>query len=359
MLPGGELSVSDASTNARFHVAFTGDFQDSAGRPKYREYGVATLQNCPHIDYSLIPEWSAELTAGQIGGANGVVVLSSRVTKQSLVERSALLAIARFGVGYDSVDVAACTEADVLLIIAVGAVDRSVAEATLTWMLALSHNVRSKDLLVRRGRWDERSQFMGSELRQRTLGLVGFGRIAQAVVQLVRVFGMKEILAFDPLVERQVAARQGVELVGLDELLARSDFVSIHCPLNVTTRNLIGEKQLATMKPDAYLINTARGGIVDEQALYCALKERRIAGAGIDVFAEEPLTRPHPLAEFDNVLLAPHCIAWTNELFGDIGRTVCQGLVDLACRKEPAGMVNLEVLQRPGFKKKWARWHRS
>jgi phosphoglycerate dehydrogenase-like enzyme len=317
-----------------------------------------TLQNYPHVDCSVIPEWSTELTAGQIGSAQGVVVLSSRVTRQSLAGRSDLLAIARFGVGYDSVDVAACTEADVLLLIAVGAVDRSVAEATLTWMLALAHHVRSKDLLVRQGRWDERSQFMGSELRQRTLGLVGFGRIAQAVVQLVQAFGMKA-LAFDPLVDRQIAARQGVQLVGLDELLARSDFVSIHCPLNETTRNLIGENQLAKMKPEAFLINTARGGIVDEQALYRALKERRIAGAGIDVFVEEPLIEPHPLAEFDNVLLAPHCIAWTNELFGDIGRTVCQGLADLACGKVPAGMVNPEVLQCPGFKTKWAQWRRS
>jgi phosphoglycerate dehydrogenase-like enzyme len=337
-------------------VAFTGDFQDASGRPKYRDYGLRTLQAYPHIEYSVIPEWTAELTADQIGSANGVVVLSSRVSRRSLSGRGELLAIARFGVGYDSVDVEACTAADVLLIIAVGAVDRSVAEATLTWMLALSHHVRNKDLLVRQGNWDARSQFMGSELRQRALGLVGFGRIAQALVRLVKVFGMKEILAFDPLVDRHFAAQQGVELVGLDELLARCDFVSIHCPLNEGTKNLISESQLATMKPDAFLINTARGGIVDEQALYRALKDGRIAGAGIDVFAEEPLTGPHPLAEFDNVLLAPHCIAWTNELFGEIGRAVCQGLADLASGKTPNGIVNPAVLQRPGFKRKWQRW---
>jgi phosphoglycerate dehydrogenase-like enzyme len=350
------MSVTSKTSGAPFRVAFTGDFQDAAGRPKYRDYGLNTLQAYPHIEYSVIPEWAAELTADQIGSANGVVVLSSRVTKGSLTGCKQLLAIARFGVGFDSVDVEACTQADVLLIIAVGAVDRSVAEATLTWMLALSHHVRSKDLLVRRGNWDARSQFMGSELRQRTLGLVGFGRIAQALVRLVKVFGMKGILAFDPLVDRHVAAQQGVELVGLEELLSRSDFVSVHCPLNEGTRNLIGENQLARMKPDAFLINTARGGIVDEQALYRALKEGRLAGAGIDVFAEEPLTRPHPLAEFDNVLLAPHCIAWTNELFGDIGRTVCQGLADLASGKTPNGIVNPAVLQRSGFKTKWARW---
>ena len=110
------------------------------------------------------------------------------------------------------------------------------------------------------------------------------------------------------------------------------------------------------MKPEAYLINTARGGIVDEAALYRALKARQIAGAAIDVFAREPLTEPHPLAEFDNVLLAPHCIAWTHELFGEIGQTVCQGLVDLSRGQVPRGIINPEVLDRPGFQQKWSRW---
>ncbi|MGE5192250.1 MAG: NAD(P)-dependent oxidoreductase [Deltaproteobacteria bacterium] len=343
-------------TSAPFRVAFTGDFQDATGKPKYRDFGLGTFQSHPNIEYHVMPGFTPELTADQIGDAHGVVVLTPRVTERSLIGRSELLAIARFGVGYDSVDVAACTEADVLLLIAAGAVDRSVAEATLTWMLALSHRVRSKDLLVREGNWEARSQFMGSSLRQRTLGLVGFGRIAQALVQLVQGFQMKQFLAFDPLVDAKIAARHGVELVSLDDLLARSDFVSIHCPLNEETRNLIGEQQLARMKREAFLINTARGGIVDERALYRALKDRRIAGAAIDVFAEEPLTRPHLLTEFDSVLLAPHCIAWTDDLFSDIGRTVCEGLADLARGEMPHGIVNAAVLERPGFKKKWARW---
>src|SRR5262249_10102835 len=152
-------------------------------------------------------------------------------------------------------------------------------EATLTWMLALSHHVRSKDLLVRTGNWEGRSQLMGSELRRRTLGMVGFGRIARALVQLVNSFGMKAFLAYAPVADRRIAPQQGVELAGLDELLARSDFVSIHCPLDEKTKNLIGAKQLALMRPDAFLINTARGGIVDEEALYQALQKRQIAGA--------------------------------------------------------------------------------
>jgi phosphoglycerate dehydrogenase-like enzyme len=338
-----------------FRVAFTGDFQDTTGAPKYREVGLATFQNHPQIVHRIIPDSGPELTTGQIGDAHGVVVLTPRVTRHSVADRPDLLAIARFGVGFDSVDIAACTEADVVVTIATGAVDRSVAEATLTWMLALSHHVRSKDLLVRTGRWNDRSQFMGGELRRRTLGLVGFGRIAQALVQLASGFGMQGFLAYDPLIDRQAAARLGVEVASLDDLLAKSDFVSIHCPLVAETRNLIGERELARMKSEAWLINTARGGIVDEEALYRALKSRQIAGAAIDVFAREPVTEPHPLAEFDNVLLAPHCIAWTHELFGDIGQAVCQGLVDLSLGQTPRGIVNPNVLDRPGFQQKWAR----
>src|SRR5262245_17816679 len=137
-----------------FRVAFTGDFQDAEGRPKFRDIGLSVFQNYPHIAHQIIPDCTPELTDDQIGNAHAVVVLASRVTQRSLLRPFDLLAIARFGVGFDSVDVQACTDSDVLLLIAAGAVDRSVAEATLTWMLALSHHVRRKDLLVRQGNWD-------------------------------------------------------------------------------------------------------------------------------------------------------------------------------------------------------------
>ncbi|HTI51310.1 MAG TPA: phosphoglycerate dehydrogenase [Planctomycetaceae bacterium] len=345
-----------SSSTASFRVAFTGDFLDPAGQPRYRDYGLPTFANQPHVSHRLFSDHSPEVTTRQIGDAHGVVVLTPRVTRASVSQSPELLAIARFGVGYDTVDVEACTDHDVLVLIAVGAVDRSVAEATLTWMLSLSHHVRAKDRLVRTGDWNGRSQFMGTELRRRTLGLVGFGRIARALVPLVAPFGMREIVAYDPHVDRQLAEQLGVRLVSLNELLAASDFVSIHCPLAESTRNLIGGEQLARMKPGAYLINTSRGGIVDEGALCQSLRERRIAGAALDVFETEPLILPHPLTELDNVLLAPHSIAWTEELFSEIGRTVCEALVDLSHGKEPTGVVNPEVLDRPGFRQKWSRW---
>ncbi|MGO8750674.1 MAG: hydroxyacid dehydrogenase [Thermoguttaceae bacterium] len=343
----------------KFIVTMTADFFDAAGCPKYRDLGLSVFDRQEHIERRVFSEHRPQIGPDQIGDANGVIVLTPRVTAESVSRPENLLAVGRFGVGYDSVDVAACTAADVLLFITAGAVDRPVAEAVVGWMIALAHNVRIKDALVRTGRWDDRSQHMGCELRERTLGVVGLGGIARATLGLLQGFGMNRPLAYDPLVDAAVAERAGVRLVGLDELLREADFVSLHCPLNDTTRGLIGARELSLMKPGAYLINAARGGIVDEDALYDALKAGRIAGAAIDCFAQEPVTSPHRFGELDNVLLAPHSIAWTNELFRDIGRMACQGMLDLSLGRRPKGTINAEVFDRPGFQQKWQRHRRS
>ncbi|MGD9720650.1 MAG: NAD(P)-dependent oxidoreductase [Pirellulales bacterium] len=344
-----------AAAPREFHVTLTGDFHHPDGTPLFRDFGTSVLDAQPGIRTSAFREHRLEIAPDQIGTANAVVVLGPRVTAHSLSQSADLLAIGRFGVGYDSVDVPACTAADVALVTAVGAVDRSVAEATLGWMLALTHQVRAKDRLVREGRWPERTSFMGRELRDRTLGIVGLGGIGRALVELVRGFGLREILAFDPYCDEAQAGRLGVKLVALDDLLARADFVSVHCPLSEATRNLIGPAQIGRMRSDAYLINTARGGIIEEDALYEALRQGRIAGAAIDCFVGEPLTGPHRFGELENVLLAPHSIAWTDEMFRDIGHTICGFMVELALGRAPRGVVNREVLERPGFRKKWAR----
>src|SRR5262249_24970727 len=158
------------------------------------------------------------------------------------------------------------------------------------WMLALTHHVRAKDALVRRGAWDERTRWMGSELRDRTLGVVGLGGIGRGLVKMPAGVGLNPPLALGPDVGPGGAPELGGRLVCLDELMPQSDFISINCPLTDLTRGLIGAPELGLMKPDAYLINTARGGIVDEDALFEVLSERRIAGAAIDVFAVEPIT---------------------------------------------------------------------
>ena len=338
-----------------YRVALTADFYTPNGEFKFADIGLSTFDGQPHVSVERFAEHRPLVGADQLAGAHGVIVLTPMVTRDTVAQADDLLAIGRFGVGYDSVDVPACTAADVLVCITVGAVDRPVAEATVGWMIGLTHHVRTKDRLVREGKWDERSQFMGCELRDRTLGIIGLGGIGRKLLGLLASWEMKPPIAFDPHLDPAVAAKLGVRLVDLDELMRTSDFVSIHCPLTEKTRGLVSRREIALMKPDAYLINTARGGIVDEDALYDALTQGRIAGAALDCFAGEPLTEPYRFRDLENVLLAPHAIAWTHEMFRDMGRAACQSMVDLSLRRRPRGIVNPQVLESPGFIKKWER----
>jgi phosphoglycerate dehydrogenase-like enzyme len=355
----GEKLFDDLGTQEspmkNFPIALTADFYDAQGKTKYADIGLSTLAAHPHVTHKPFDTHKPEIGPEQIGDARGVIVLTPKVTARSLEKSQNLLAIGRFGVGYDSVDVAACTANDVLLFITAGAVNRPVAEATVAWMLALTHKVLVKDRLVRTGQWDERSKHMGSELRDRTLGVVGLGGIAKTVIELLRGWGMNPPIAFDPYANAADAEKIGVRLVSLNELLAQADFVSVHCPLTDSTRGIIGAKEIGLMKPTAYLLNTARGGIVVEDALFDAIKSGKIAGAALDCFDTEPVVTPSRFAPLDNVILAPHSIAWTNELFRDIGRAACQGMADLSVGKTPYGVVNRDVLARESFQKKWQR----
>ena len=338
-----------------FRIAITADFYDDAGTPRYRDFGLGTFDGYDNIVVSKFSEHRSEVTPDQLAGNHAVLVLTPKVTAESLVDCEDLLAISRFGVGYDNVDVTACTANNVLLTITPGAVDRPVAEATIGWMLALTHRVLQKDRLVRTGSWDDRSQYMGCELRDRTLGVVGLGGIGRKLVELLQGFGMRQPIAYDPFASQEVLVESGVRKVDLEELLQAADFVSLHCPLNEQTRGLIGAEQLALMKPNAYLLNLARGGIVDENALYDALAGRRIGGAALDCFENEPVLTPHRFGELDNVLLAPHSIAWTDELFRDIGGIACRSMLDLSHGRHPYGVVNPEVFDNQAFQDKWDR----
>ena len=226
----------------------TADFYDGNGTPKFRDLGLSVLDGHGHIKHRVFDEHRPRIGPDQIGDAQGAIVLTPAVTADSVSQSENLLAVGRFGVGYDAVDVAACTEADVVVFITAGAVDRPVAEATVGWMIALAHNVLAKDRLVRTGQWDERSKYMGGELRDRTLGVVGLGGIAQATIELLRGFGMAQPLAFDPFVDATTADTLGARLVDLPTLLWQAGFVSIHCPLCDKTRGLIGADELAMMK---------------------------------------------------------------------------------------------------------------
>lgn len=338
----------------RFEVALTADFL-AEGKLVFKDIGLGILEKAG-IRYRFLDSPRPVLLAEQVEGFDALICLTPRVTAESLARAGRFLAVARFGVGFDGVDVRACTDAGVALFITKGAVDHSVAEAILGWMLGLGHHVLQKDRLTRGGKWSQRNDWMGSELRGRVIGIIGLGGIGGRLATLLRPLGVAEIIAFDPYVDQQRAASLQVQLVELRELLAKSDYLAVCCPLNEETRGLLGSDELSLMKRSAFLINTARGGIVEESALVDALQSRRVAGAAIDVFANEPVDSGHPLCQLDNVILAPHSIAWTDELFAEVGSMCASQIVRLAGGSVPAGLVNEEVLEQPAFREKLRRF---
>jgi D-3-phosphoglycerate dehydrogenase len=225
-------------------------------------------------------------------------------------------------------------------------VRRPVATAALAFLLALSHRLLEKHALTREGRWGEKLGCMGYGLTGRTLGIIGFGNIGQEIARLAAPLEMQRIAA-DPAQPPAVFAEAGVEQVDLDTLLRRADCAIVACALNDATHHLIGERELGLMKDSAFLINIARGPIVDQRALERVLRERRIRGAALDVFDPEPPDPSDPLLRLDNVILAPHAICWTDECFRGIGRSACRGLLDVAAGRVPRYVVNRDALGHP------------
>jgi phosphoglycerate dehydrogenase-like enzyme len=314
---------------------------------------------CVEYGYFDTPH-AAAVRPHDIAHYDAVITLHPAFTSASFTGDDRLAIIARWGVGYDMIDVPACTHAGVLLAITAGAVRKPVAEGILTFFLALAKKLPAKDRLVRTGRWDLKAQASGLGLSGKTFGSVGLGNIGSEMFRLLRPFDPGRMLAFDPYVGQEAAAGLGVELVDLPTLFTESDFVAVNCPLNRETRGMIDAGLLALMKPTAYLVNAARGAIVDEAALTAALEAGRIAGAGLDVFEQEPLPVDHPLTKLDTVILAPHAIAWTDDLYRGNGVGACQNVLAVLRGEIPRYTVNPEVVERPGFQAKLeslrARW---
>jgi D-3-phosphoglycerate dehydrogenase len=248
---------------------------------------------------------------------------ATKVDAEALAAARRLKVIARAGVGLDNVDVRQATQSGVMVVNAPTSNIISAAELAVGLLLAAARHVVPANAALKNGEW-KRSKYTGVELYEKTVGIVGLGRIGVLVAQRLSSFGMK-VVAFDPYVQAGRAAQLGVRLVSLDELLTQADFISVHLPKTPETIGLIGEEQLTRCKPTAILVNAARGGIVDEHALYLALKEGRIAGAGLDVFASEPCT-DSPLFEFDNVVATPHLGASTDEAQEKAGVAVAKSV---------------------------------
>jgi D-3-phosphoglycerate dehydrogenase len=332
---------------AAFKVGIPPDVKDSQGRTIFDPAALEIL-NDPTIAWEYLAEPIKLVSPALTARYDALCMMGGLLSAESFGADSRLKIVARFGVGYDNVDVPACTRHGALLTIAPDGVRRPVAVTVITFMLALAQKLLVKDRLVRAGRWAEKLNHIGMGLTGRTLGVIGLGNIGAEVFRLAAPFGMTH-LACDPVASKDLARELSVELCDLDTLLRRADFVSVNCPLNDATRKLLGAREFALMKPTAYLINTARGPIVDESALHAALVAGRIAGAGLDVFEQEPTPKDNPLLALDNVVVTPHGLCFTDECLTGLARSAFASVVDVARGRVPAHVVNREVLRHPAL----------
>jgi len=330
--------------NLSFRVGVTSDILDSRGEPAF---GREPLKALKHLQWEWLPKGLREITAEHAAAYDALYVNSPRVPAAAVAGPNLRLKlISRHGVGYDSVDVDAMSRAGVLVANTPNAVPRPVATIALTFVLALAHRLMAKDRITREGNWPARLDLMGTGLTGRTLGVIGAGRIGKELLRLARPFDLK-LLAADPYAETLELQYIGARHVALDELMRESDFIVVTCLLNDETRGLVGARQLALMKPTAYFINVARGPIVDEKALYETLAARRIAGAGLDVFEQEPTPVDNPILKLDNVIVSPHALCWTDELFGNIARTAIGAVLAVHEGRRPEFLVNPSALSHP------------
>jgi D-3-phosphoglycerate dehydrogenase len=281
--------------------------------------------------------------AYQIGAARDELAKHFHVDQDLLRRAPNLLIVSSNGAGFDPVDVEACTAAGVLVVNQSGGNANSVAEHALGMLLTLSKRILEADRALRRDPNVNRNALMGTEAQGKTIGIVGLGKVGRRIAELCKGLLHMKVLAYDPYLTADEMGVRGGEKVELDDLLRRSDYVSISCPLNKDNRGMIGAREFALMQPHAYFITTARGFIHDETALADALRNKRIAGAGLDVWAKEPPPPDHPLLQFDNVLASPHTAGVTKEARINMGRIAAEQLLDALDGKRPPRLINPEV----------------
>jgi D-3-phosphoglycerate dehydrogenase / 2-oxoglutarate reductase len=311
----------------------------------------ARLRSTPEIELVVSPlaKSDAEVTRAldaadiyHVSSARNEMAQYTFVTPALLERNPQLLAISTYGAGYDSVDVDACTRAGVIVMNQAGANRDSVAEHTIALLLSVAHRLMEDDRALRTGRGFTRESLMGHEVKGLTLGLVGIGHVGRTVAGMAKAFGMR-VIATDPFVDAAEIERRGARPVSFEELLETADIVSLHCPRDASTTNLMGAAQFARMKRGAYFITTARGGIHDEKALAEALRSGHIAGAGLDVWQPEPPPLDHPLLQLENVFATYHTAGVTVEARRNIATMGSEQIVGLVRGEKPPRLVNPEA----------------
>lgn len=340
---------------ASFRVAYTKDFLNAAGEVGWGDISLNLYDGVPGLAFSYLDSDERVLTPGNVGDCDALGVLGPRIAAGLVDHAPNLAVVARFGVGYDSVDVDACTRNGIAVTITPDGVRRPMASTGMAFLLGLSHRIIDKDRITRAGDWNRKLDYMGYGLTGRTVGTIGFGNIARDFHRLAKPWDLRH-LAHDPYVTADMAAAAGVELVDLDTLVRESDYLVVLCKLTDETHHLIDAARLARMKPTAFLINIARGPIVDEVALYEALRSRRIRGAGLDVFEQEPVDPANPILQLDNVIVAPHALCWTDEAAREMGAGVANSILAIREGRVPKHLANPEVVDSEKFQAKLARY---
>lgn len=307
---------------------------------KISELGVNKLRE--KVDVDVKTDLTPEELIGIIGEYDALVVRSStKVTRQVIEAGKKLKVIGRAGVGVDNIDVEAATERGIIVLNAPEGNTISAAEHTMALMTSLARSIPAADASLKAGEW-KRSKFMGVELYQKTLGVIGMGRIGSEVIKRAKAFGMN-ILAYDPYISEERAKELGVTVATLEDIFRNADFITIHTPLTKTTRHMIGREEIAMMKDGVRIINCARGGLIDEQALCEALQSGKVAGAAIDVFEEEPPVN-NPLCKLPNVIVTPHLGASTLEAQVNVAVHVAEQVLNALFDKPLVSAVNMPVI---------------
>ncbi len=335
-----------------FRVALSGDFFGPGGEPVFPEFDLSPLRDQAGLDLVALDK-VPEITPEQIADLDALILLGSRVSAATLEGSERLAVVARFGVGYDNVDTAACDRQGVALVITPDGVRRPVAVSILTLMFALTGKLMVKDRLTRLGPdgWAQKTEHNGVGLVGLTLGSIGIGNIGAEMFRLARPLDMT-FIAHDPFADPGLADDLGIQLVDLDTLFRQSDVLAVNCPLTDATRHLVNADRLALMKPTAFLINTARGPIVDQKALTAALKQGAIAGAGLDVFEKEPPDADDPILALDSVIVTPHALCWTDQIFEGNGAADVRAVLDIMQGQVPRGIVNTAILENAAWRRR-------
>jgi D-3-phosphoglycerate dehydrogenase len=291
--------------------------------------------------------------AYQVSSARDELPMKYHATKDLLARAPNLLIVSTGGAGYDTVNVNDCTGAGVLVVNQTGGNADAVAAHVLAMVLMLSKQIAQTDHALRKGTMHDRNAFMGSDINNRTIGVIGLGNVGRRVARLCRTLFDMNVIACDPHLDEKTITERGATKVTLDELLRRSDFVSVNCPLDDVSRNMISTREFGLMQKHSFFITTARGFIHDEKALEEALRAKQIAGAGLDVWSKEPPQPDHPLLQFDNVIASPHTAGVTKEARANMGKFAATQLIDALDGKRPPRIVNPDVW--PVYAKRFER----